>query len=266
MAEESILLTNPLTYVVDRLRKSEMVLEPYPHYCLENVLPDEYYKCLLSHLPGSDIYQNLFEVTTLKLDHFRYRDQRDLSDGWVETLPDDLKRFWSDFNRWFLGPELAQALLHTFAGPLQERFGSEETWPETSVEAQLIRHRAGYFLGPHSDLYSKIVVVLLYLAPDEKSRHLGTSLYRPRRSGFTCDNSIHYSFEDFVRVKTAPYIPNSLLAFLRSGSSFHGVESMSEEDVSSGNRDLIQYVLYDKQAREDQLRARRLAAGQGAYE
>lgn len=266
MAEKSISPPNPLAYLVDRLRTSEIVLEPYPHYYLENVLPDEYYHALRNHLPGSDVYQNLFEVTTLKLDHFRYRDQRDLNDGWTDRLPDELRSFWVEFNRWFLGPELAKAVLHTFAEPLRERFGEEAAWPAVSIEAQLIRHRAGYFLGPHSDLYSKMVVVLLYLPPDDQAKHLGTSIYRPRLDGFTSDDSAHYPFADFVRVETAPYKANSLLAFLRSGRSFHGVEPLSEEDVSSGNRDLIQYVLYDKQAREEQLRARRLAAGQGAYE
>jgi len=65
-------------------------------------------------------------------------------------------------------------------------------------------------------------------------------------------------------VKTAPYRPNSLLAFLRSDISFHGVEPLSEQDVNSSGRDLIQYALYDKQARETQLRARRLATTEEA--
>ncbi|HEX8183875.1 MAG TPA: hypothetical protein VF747_03965, partial [Blastocatellia bacterium] len=164
---------------------------------------------------------------------------------------------------WFLGPDLARAVLHTFAGPLRERFGGAP-WPDISIEAQLIRHRAGYFLGPHSDLYSKLVVLLLYLAPDESARHLGTSIYRPKAPGFSCPNSAHYPFEDFVRVKTAPYMPNSLLAFMRSDRSFHGVEPLSDEDISAGNRDVIQYVLYDKQVRQEQLRARRLATTDGA--
>jgi hypothetical protein len=147
---------------------------------------------------------------------------------------------------------------------LGPRFGDVESRPAVSVESQLIRHRAGYFLGPHSDLHTKLVVLLLYLAPDESAGHLGTSLYRPKRAGFTCPNGTHYPFEDFIRVKTVPYRPNSLLAFLRSDISFHGVEPLSEQDVTTGGRDLIQYVLYDKQARDSQLRARSLAATEGA--
>ena len=55
----------------------------------------------------------------------------------------------------------------------------------------------------------------------------------PKDPGFTCPNSIHYPFEDFVKVETAPYKPNSLLAFLRSDVSFHGVEPLSEQDVAA---------------------------------
>ncbi len=260
MTENSSTLTNPCAHFVNRLRTAEVMLDPYPHYCLENVFPDEYYQALLSHLPESNVYQNLFEVTDLKLEHFRYRDQRDLNKDWTRALPDEIRNFWDDFNEWFLGPDLAQAVLDSFAELRRARCGDEEQWPAVSVESQLIRSRAGYFLGPHSDLHTKLVVLLVYLAPDESAEHLGTSLYRPKDPSFTCPNSTHYPFEDFIRVKTTPYRPNSLLGFLRSDVSFHGVEPLTEQDVATSNRDLIQYVLYDKQARAAQLQARSLAA------
>lgn len=263
MVEKSSLSATPFSHVVERLRTAEIISEPYPHYYLEQVFPEDFYQTLLSHLPTSAVYQNLFEVTTLKLDHFRHRDQRDLNQGWTEGLPDELRNFWDDFDAWFLGDELAQAVLKTFAQPLSARFGEAASLPKVSVESQLIRHRAGYFLEPHSDLHTKLVVLLLYLAPDESAAHLGTSLYRPKDSNFSCPDSAHYPFEDFIKMKTAPYKPNSLLAFLRSDISFHGVEPLSEQDVTSCDRDLIQYVIYDKEAREQQLQARRLATSEG---
>lgn len=264
MIGESSVAASPLEHVTDRLRAAEVVLDPYPHYLLENVFPADYYQALLRHLPESNVYENLYEVTTLKLDHFRHRDQRDLDEGWTETLPPELKDFWDGFDEWFLGPDFARAVLHSFAEQLRERFGAEDLWPEVSVESQLIRHRAGYFLGPHSDLYTKLVVLLVYLAPDRNAEHLGTALYRPKDPKFSCPNSTHYPFEDFVRIKTAPYRPNSLLAFFRSDVSFHGLDLLSEQDVTTSGRDLIQYTLHDKQARTAQLRARRLAADNGA--
>ena len=264
MTDDLISTSDPLTYVSARLRTAQVLSEPFPHYCLEDVFPHEYYQTMLRHLPDSVIYDNLFAVTSLKLDHFRHRDQRDLNEGWTERLPDEIKGFWTDFNRWFMGPELAQTVLHTFAEPLRERFGNNESWPEVSVEAQFIRHRAGYFLGPHSDLYTKVVVLLFYLAPDDSLAHIGTSLYRPKDPSFTCPDSKHYSFDDFVKVKTAPYKRNSLLAFMRSDRSFHGLDPLSEQDITSGPRDLIQYVLHDKQSRQELLRARQRAAAREA--
>ena len=176
------------------------------------------------------------------------------------NCPPEQKEFWDNFDSWFLGGELAQAVLQTFTDQMNVRFGAQGKWPEVSVESQFIRHRAGYFLGPHSDLFTKLVVLLIYLAPDESAAHLGTSLYRPKDPNFTCPNSTHYPFSDFVKVKTAPYKPNSLLAFFRSDVSFHGLEPLSESDVKTSGRDVIQYVLYDKAAREQQLQERRLAA------
>jgi len=251
--------SNVLSHFADRLREAEVSLDPYPHYCLENVFPDDYYQELLKNLPTNNAYENLYEVTTLKLDHFRHRDQRDMNAGWTDNLPVKEKNFWDNFDSWFLGGELAQAVLQTFAGQMNAKFRGRQ-WPDVSVESQLIRHRAGYFLGPHSDLFTKLVVLLIYLAPDESAAHLGTSLYHPKDPNFTCPNSTHYPFSDFVKVKTAPYKPNSLLAFFRSDVSFHGLEPLSESDVESSGRDVIQYVLYDKAAREQQLQERRLAA------
>ena len=245
----------PLYHLIDRLHTAAVDVDPFPHFYLENVFPDDYYKALLRNLPSTDVYDNLYEVTDLKLDHFRHRNQRDMDAGWTVRLPPGLQSFWNSFNKWFLGADLAQAVLNSFRS-------QRSSWPEVSVESQFIRHRAGYFLGPHSDLHTKLVVLLIYLAPNYSAPHLGTSLYRPKDPAFSCHDSKHYPFEDFIRVKTAPYKPNSLLAFMRSDISFHGLEPLSQTDVATEGRDVIQYVLHDKQAREAQLRARRLAAAE----
>jgi hypothetical protein len=250
----------PFSHFLERLRSARVEADPFPHYYIEGVFPENYYAQLLRHLPTSEIYDNLYEVTDLKLDHFRQRYQRDLTEGWTNALPEPQHSFWNAFNQWFLSPEVAQAVLESFSESLHPRIGDRASWPAVSVEAQFIRHRAGYFLGPHSDLHTKLVVLLLYLAPDANTERLGTSLYRPKVEGFSCPDSKHYAFEDFVRVKTAPYKPNSLLAFVRSDVSFHGLEPLTEHDVATEGRDVIQYVVHDKAAREAQLQAKRAAA------
>lgn len=255
-------MISPLSHFIERLRNARVEADPFPHYIVDGVFPEDYYQQLLRKLPKSDIYDNLYEVTDLKLDHFRHRYQRDITEDWTNALPEPQQSFWNEFNKWFLSPQLAQAVLESFAEPLRPRIGDQTSWPAVSVEAQFIRHRAGYFLGPHSDLYTKLVVLLLYLAPDASTQRLGTSLYRPKTEGFSCPDSKHYEFDDFIRVKTVPYKPNSMLAFVRSDISFHGLEPLTAHDVATEGRDVIQYVIHDKAAREAQLQAKRAAAAE----
>ena len=101
MTENPVSSDSSLAHIIERLQTSETTPDPYPHYFLENVFPDEFYWSLLQHLPGGGAYQNLFEITTLKLDHFRFRDQRDLGDGWTTSLPDELRNSSDEFNSWF---------------------------------------------------------------------------------------------------------------------------------------------------------------------
>src|SRR6516165_5036577 len=109
MTEPQVSSVGPREHLVERLATAEIIPEPYPHYCLDRVFPEDFYHSLVQHLPGLSAYQNLFEITTLKLDHFRFRDQRDLGDGWTASLPGEMRRFWDEFNAWFLGPEVANA-------------------------------------------------------------------------------------------------------------------------------------------------------------
>src|ERR1044072_3123398 len=103
---------SPFEHFCGSLAKARVELDPFPTFYLENIFPDDYYQDLLRHLPSTDVYDNLYEVTDLKLDHFRHRNQRDMDAGWIERLPEDLQPFWTFFNDWFLGPDLARAVLH----------------------------------------------------------------------------------------------------------------------------------------------------------
>src|ERR1043165_1847107 len=124
-------MENPLNHFIGRLSGVKVDTDPFPHYYLEQVLPESYYEQLLKHLPGSSVYENLYEVTDLKLDHFRHRDQRDMNEGWTNSLPPHLKPFWNSFNAWFLGPRFAHAVLESFSSQRASR-------PEVSVESQFI--------------------------------------------------------------------------------------------------------------------------------
>jgi hypothetical protein len=91
-----------------------------------------------------------------------------------------------------------------------------------NILVRLSRDTPGYFIGPHTD--KEKMSILYYLAEDESKPHLGTSIYVPKQKGFKCNGRRHHPFEDFKRVKTIPYHPNTGFGFNRCDWSFHGVE------------------------------------------
>lgn len=103
---------------------------------------------------------------------------------------------------------------------------------------QLCRDLAGYSIGPHTDGRKDTKTVLFYLPKDDTNPILGTSVYVPKDSSFTCDGSEHHEPKLFDRVLTIPFVPNSCFGFIRSDNSFHGVEP------SNAERNLIQVSIW----------------------
>lgn len=105
---------------------------------------------------------------------------------------------------------------------LLEKFGIEDKG--FAEDVLLVRDLPGYKIPPHTDSTSKIITVLIYLPQDESFVGEGTSMFVPKKKGFTCKDGRHYKFEDFKKVKTMPFKPNSAFIFARTDNSFHGVE------------------------------------------
>jgi hypothetical protein len=57
---------------------------------------------------------------------------------------------------------------------------------------------------------------------------MGTSLYLPNDPNFTCPGGPHYPREQFSRLHTNPFLPNSMFAFFKTNNSFHGVEPVGD--------------------------------------
>src|SRR5205809_1120171 len=104
--------------------------------------------------------------------------------------------------------------------------------PEFGDEALLVNDHTDYSLGPHTDTPSKVVSVLFYLPGDDRLEKHGTSLYVPRKPGFTCQGGPHYLFDGFERVATMPFLPNTMFAFVKTDHSFHGVEPIADAAIS----------------------------------
>jgi hypothetical protein len=154
----------------------------------------------------------------------------------VQKLAEPAQSFWAGLAQRMFG-EFGSMVLSKFEGLLSQRFGKDQT-VNFYQDALIVQDYTRYALGPHTDHAKKVVSLLFYLPPDPSLAHLGTSMYRPKDRSFTCAGGPHYDFEHFDRVMTMPYLPNTLFAFIKTPTSFHGVEPIQEPGV---RRDLLLY-------------------------
>lgn len=235
-----------LAHVVDKISNAEVINEPFPHFYIEEVFPEDFYNKLLETLPGGALYKKWTDVGRVKEKQYSRRIQWYLEEEWMMDFPEEVRTFWLKFGDWFLGKELADTSMKKFEPTLTERFeGGTDSWPEVFPQAIFLRHQADYYIGPHTDIPSKVVNILFYLPQDNNAEHIGTAVYVPEEEGFTDPGTKHYGFEGFNLLKTMPYKRNCAFAFVKTDNSWHGVEPLTENDSALSTRDAIQYMVYD---------------------
>ena len=210
---------NVSEHVIYQLRNTIVKNYPFPHFHCENVFPESFYEDLLNTLPSEDSYS----TRTTKFHGRRFAD----------PTKNPLLTFMQSDN--FLS-NIAQI----FLPQLKERYAGKKL--ELFHDLRLVNDGQGYQIGPHTDAKWKLVSLLFYLPLDYAYHRLGTSIYTPKDPTFTCEGGPHHKFEDFNRVSTAPFTPNSCFGFFKTSNSFHGVEPIT----IPCKRDVLLYNLYDK--------------------
>lgn len=187
-------------YISDRIDITPINKSPFPHMVVEGVLPDAIYNKLIKNLP--DNYEPIEKTRGTRGYPLRYTAS-------LDNYP--------ELQSAFMDGEVKKALI--------DRFSLTE---EYSQDLLLIRDKPGYKITPHTDTLAKVVTILFYLA-EKEIKSAGTKLYTPKKKDFKCKAGLHYDFESFDAKITVPYKPNTMLIFLRTDNSFHGVEPSKYE-------------------------------------
>lgn len=210
---------NTEQHMLYALRNAPLKKWPFPHFYAENVFPDDVYREILRNLhKKSDYEEREYKNRTFALD---------------STLPG---------LEFMLSPAFLQNMLAIFneqAKPLAE---NEKL--QVMRDVRLIRDRQQYKIGPHTDAKWKLVSLLFYLPADNWHQQYGTSIFIPKAPRFTCEGGPHYPFEDFHKVYTAPFAPNTCFGFWKTNRSFHGVEPIPVQF----NRDILLFNIYKQQS------------------
>jgi hypothetical protein len=227
-------------YVAYKIANAPILKYPFPHFFVESVFPEEFYRELRARLPELDQYQRLDETGTVLKGSYPERFVTSLTDLEEREFEGAAGSFWAELNSWFLGEGFAALVMEKFRPWLTARFG-DGVEPRAETDGRLVRDFTNYSIAPHTDTPRKLASALFYLPPDESLRGLGTSIYIPKDPSFRCDGTAHHSFEKFRKVMTMEYRPNSVFAFVKTERAFHGVDKIAEEGVV---RDVLLYNLY----------------------
>lgn len=225
MTKLALLDAEILESLIYKLANVRVQTYPFPHFYIPDIFPSDFYAGLARHVHGLQTFTGDPEG--------RYHGRRFAP---RDTLPEGLaglttKRFM-------------RAALSVFQPQAAERYGSNPM--EVIADTRLIRDGKDYFIGPHTDGKWKLISLLFYLPIHRMYEQHGTSIYLPRNPKFTCEGGPHHNFADFIRIYTAPYLPNSLFGFWKTNQSFHGVEPVTQDF----QRDVLLWNLYDSKSEQ----------------
>lgn len=218
-------------HVKYRIANAPVRSYPFAHFFVENVFPDEYYRQILANWPGADRFRSLHDTGRTTGDKYKERHVVSLMKVAGEEGDWRGKEFWIEFSRWFTGQGFLQFMVTQFQPWIVK---GRKLPPQISVmpDGLLVQDHTNYAIGPHTDAPHRLVSTLFYCPEDDSQRHLGTSVYVPKGDDIPLGISgDHYERDRFIKLDTAPFIPNSMFGFVVSPNSFHGVDRILDENV-----------------------------------
>jgi hypothetical protein len=225
-------------HVLYKIRNAPIQAYPYPHIYVDNVFPADFYEDLRDNWPGASAFVRLGATGRVPRGAYPQRFVLPITAEGIATLTPDRRDFWSDFSAWFAGPNFCLSMIDKFEPNVRTRLGDDLERCTYSADALAVRDLTNYSIGPHTDAPHRLITMLFYCPDDDSRPHLGTSIFWPLDPAFRCKGGPHYPFNRFKKITTMPYKANSLFAFFKDESSFHGVEPIPDQNCQ---RDLMLY-------------------------
>jgi hypothetical protein len=212
--------TQIAAHVRAAITSTPIVLEPYEHMVVDDLLPLDVYELLIDAIPPEPFFDDHDPIKR----NLRFP---------MELGPALSATVWGFFADALTNEMIRPAVLERFQGPLHRHyesiFGAEyraraAAMPHSVNSGRLMLRRRGYHLDPHRDPKHSMLTCLVYLARPGDDEAFGTQIfsvaddgaadykqtYYPEQAGHTC-----------TLVKVVPFRPNSMLVFLNSRGA-HG--------------------------------------------
>ncbi len=231
-----------LSHMIAILKKANLQSEPYPHFWIDNIFPNDIYDRIIRELPDSSYYTRGGEGSK----HYGNRGSLNLLSEWMDQAPEASKELWYGVRMTLGAPELKREIFTNLAAGFAHRFGIEQD-AAPDIEAFprpiLYQETGGYSIAPHPDTRRKLATVQFTLTKDESQRNLGTSIYQLSAN----PKHLLHAPRGFCEVKRYPFTRNSVFAFAVINTptmkSWHGREALPPD---CGERNTLLHLYYAK--------------------
>ncbi len=229
---------NELDRTVESIRACIVDHSPFSHFLLEEAFSDAFCQLILENLPDDDEFNfNIFsgpnesQRGVINLNMRRH----------TKRMSREKRIFWLEIARYLSSSKFITSVTRKFSRGIRDRFANaQHSIGSFYCEAKLLRDKSGYGLLPHTDSPNRVATLMFYLPRDEGMARYGTTIYAPKREGFTCIGKNRHPYDLFDEIKTVPFLPRTGLGFMKSNKSFHGVKVVSEP---AAGRDILTFSI-----------------------
>jgi hypothetical protein len=226
-------------HIEARFASESVTVSPFPHMVIEDFFPADVFDRILAYNPfranqGREWQGRAASAEVTSRTPYHARKQINFHAGDPFDAPPEQQAFWTVLSDTFLKDEWFERLVYSrYADYFEIRFGDlmqdEDCFRLFRKEVFLQRHEPGYYIGPHTDIPTRVFTCIFSFADRPGFEEYGTELCVPKDRLARCWGNDHYAPEDFIVRKIAPYRPNNFLLFFKTRHSFHAVKAITDD-------------------------------------
>ena len=214
-----------INHMIERVAGARVETQPFQHFYVENIFPDDVYLQIVAGLPARASYLPFNAKRWKDAQGQSTRDRLCLSEGELDRIDNGLRPFWSSLTAALEADAFRRAIYAKLQPDIAIRLGcSEQAVLDQPAfpNVMLIRDYQDYRIKPHPDGQPRVVTMQFYLPGKGTPDDLGTSLYvkRPLPQRLIGPK--------FKEIKRFPFKPNSAYAIAINDcperQSYHGRE------------------------------------------
>lgn len=240
-------------HIESRLSAIKIEKFPFPHAEVDDFFPSDVYEKILQYNPfkkniGVEWISKASAKAIKTETPYYARKQINFHHGQEFAGDAEEKEFWQIIKSTFLQDNWFENLIYSkYADYFDIRFGELVQEPNffgrLHKELFLQRHDSGYYIGPHTDVPTRVFTCIFSFADRPGFEEFGTQIVRHHDPLARCWGHDHYRPDEFEVVKTASYKPNNFFLFFKTRQSFHAVKAI--DDTVPNQRYGMQFQLYE---------------------